>query len=119
MKFELKQQFQVESARFLPHLPKEHPCSRVHGHSFKIILTMVGEADAKLGWVRDYHEIENLAKPVLLKLDHRNLNEVAGLENPTSEQLSFWIFERLKIVIPELIRVSIQETNTTECSYPA
>jgi 6-pyruvoyltetrahydropterin/6-carboxytetrahydropterin synthase len=119
MKFELKQQFQVESARFLPNLPKDHPCSRLHGHSFKIILTMVGEQDPHLGWVRDYHEIEKLMKPILTLLDHHNLNEIPGLENPTSESLSYWIYEKLKATLPELKKVSIQETSTTECSYPA
>lgn len=118
MKFELKQHFQIESARFLPHLPASHPCSHVHGHSFKIILTLVGELDPSIGWVRDYHEISEVMKPLLSLLDHKLLNDIEGLKNPTSELLAVWIYERAKKALPELSRVSIQETPTTECSYP-
>lgn len=119
MKFELKQHFQIESARFLPHLSKDHPCSRMHGHSFKIILTLTGPLDAKLGWIMDYNEIAYAMKPILEKLDHRILNEVPGLENPTSELLAKWIYEEGKKIIPLLKHISILETSLTECQYPA
>lgn len=119
MNFELKQHFQIESARFLPHLPKDHPCSRLHGHSFKIMLTLVGPLVPKLDWVMDYHQIAVVMKPLLTQLDHRTLNEVPGLENPTSEILAKWIFEKTKIQIPILTSVTIMETPTTECRYPA
>lgn len=119
MKFELKQQFRIESARYLPELPEGHPCRRTHGHSFLISLKLVGPLDAKIGWVRDYHQIEQSMKPLLSQLDHRVLNEVPGLENPTSELLAKWIFDQARKMIPELIQVSISETPTTECSYPA
>ncbi len=118
MKFKLKQHFQIESARFLPHLDKTHPCSRVHGHSFKITLTLVGEADPQLGWVIDYNEIKTKMQPLLEQLDHRVLNEVPGLENPTSEILSRWIFERAVKKLPLLTSVSVSETPDTECSFP-
>lgn len=118
MKFELKQHFQIESARFLPHLPKEHPCSRMHGHSFKIILTLVGDLDPKIGWVIDYNDIQAAMKPLLEQIDHRVLNEVEGLENPTSELLAVWLYERARKVLPELTKVTIAETPLTECSYP-
>ncbi|AHI06128.1 6-pyruvoyltetrahydropterin synthase [Bdellovibrio bacteriovorus W] len=118
MKFELKQHFQIESARFLPHLPKEHPCSRMHGHSFKIILTLVGDLDPKIGWVIDYNDIQAAMKPLLEQIDHRVLNEVEGLENPTSELLAVWLYERARKVLPQLTKVTIAETPLTECSYP-
>ena len=119
MEFELKQHFSIESARFLPHLPKSHPCAHMHGHSFKIILTLVGEMDPHLGWVIDYNDIQNKMRPLLMQLDHKVLNDVEGLKNPTSEMLAYWIFERAGLVLPMLKRVSIAETPTTECSYPA
>ena len=119
MKFELKSQFQIESARFLPNLPGSHPCSRMHGHSFVLILTFHGAIKPELGWVRDYHEISESLKPLLSQLDHRILNEVPGLENPTSELLALWLFERAQKLLPELIRVTVRETPTTECSFPA
>lgn len=118
MKFELKTQFRIESARFLPNLPEGHPCRRMHGHSFLITLKLVGTADPQIGWVRDYHEIEESLKPLKTKLDHRALNEVEGLQNPTSENLARWIYENARKVLPELVQVTVSETPTTECSYP-
>ena len=118
MNFELKQQFRIESARFLPNLSEGHPCARTHGHSFLITLRLVGPLDPKIGWVRDYHEIETAMKPLLAKLDHRLLNEVEGLKNPTSENLCKWIYDHAKNFLPELVQVGIAETPTTECFYP-
>ena len=116
--FELKSHFQIESARFLPKLPAGHPCSRMHGHSFKIILTLRGPLQPEVGWVQDYHEINEVMKPLLAEVDHRVLNEVKGLENPTSELLAVWIFDRAKAKLPLLKSVTIMETPTTECTYP-
>lgn len=119
MNFLLKQHFQIESARFLPHLDKNHPCSRMHGHSFKIILSLKGPLDPVKGWVMDYHEIHKVMQPILAELDHRILNEVAGLENPTSENLAQWLYHRIQKQIPLLVSVNVSETPTTECIYPA
>lgn len=90
----------------------------MHGHSFKIVLTLVGELDPKIGWVIDYNEIQDKMKPLLEKIDHRVLNEVEGLENPTSELLAKWIYDHARKSLPLLVRVSIAETPLTECSYP-
>lgn len=117
MDMELRQHFQIESARFLPNLDPSHPCSRMHGHSFKIILTLKGPVDPKIGWVMDYHEITKVMDPILKKLDHRVLNEVEGLSNPTSELLAKWIFDNVKKEIPLLTAVNISETPNTECIY--
>ena len=119
MKLELKQQFRIESARFLPGLPEGHPCRRMHGHSFLLSLRLVGSQDPKVGWVRDYHEISKMVQEIIGDLDHRILNEISGLENPTSENLAIYLFNRIKKVLPELIQISVSETPDTECSYPA
>lgn len=116
--FELKTHFQIESARFLPHLLKGHPCARMHGHSFKIILTLRGPLNPRVGWVQDYHEINEIMRPLISEIDHRILNEVAGLENPTSELLAKWLFDRAKENLPLLKSVTVMETPTTECTYP-
>lgn len=118
MKYELKQHFHIESARFLPNLPKNHPCSRVHGHSFKVILTLRGPLQPQMGWVMDYHEISSVMAPLIEQLDHRTLNDIPGLENPTSELLAKWIYEKAKQKLDLLTAVSIQETTSTECTYP-
>lgn len=118
MKVELKQHFRIESARSLPGLPEGHPCRRLHGHSFKISLVLRGEIDAKIGWLRDYHEIARTVDPVLKTLDHHVLNEIPGLENPTSEHLAIYLYENIKTLIPQLVQVQVSETPDTECSYP-
>jgi 6-pyruvoyltetrahydropterin/6-carboxytetrahydropterin synthase len=117
MNFSISQTYHIESSRFLPLLKKDHPCSRMHGHSFKITLTLVGPLQPE-GWVMDYNDINLKARPFLELIDHRVLNEVPGLENPTTEILSRWLYEKLKIVLPELKSVSISETHNTDCTYP-
>lgn len=118
MKYQLKQHFQIESARFLPFLDKSHPCSHMHGHSFKIILSLVGDLDPKIGWVIDYNDIQKIMKPLLEKIDHKVLNEVSGLENPTSEVLAKWIYDQALPQLNTLHSVTILETPFTECTYP-
>lgn len=118
MKFELEHQFRFESARFLPELPEGHPCRQMHGHSFIAVLRLVGAKDPKTGWVMDFHEIQKVTKPIIAMLDHKVLNDVKGLTNPTSENICEFIYERLKTQMPLLKQVSIQETPETLCRFP-
>jgi len=114
---ELRRTFQVEAAHRLPNLPSEHKCSRLHGHSFRITLRVCGEMDPTLGWVIDYADIKAAFAPLFETLDHHYLNEVAGLENPTSEHLAIWVWERLVGALPGLSAVEIAETCTSRCIY--
>jgi len=117
MKLELRKSFQFEAAHLLPHLPKSHKCRRLHGHSFKAEIVVAGECDPKLGWVMDYADISEAFRPIWEKLDHRYLNEIPGLENPTSEILAAWIWTKLKPKLPSLIEVIVAETCTAKCVY--
>ncbi len=117
MTVELRKTFQFEAAHLLPHLPKAHKCRRLHGHSFKVEIVVAGECDPKLGWLMDYAEITRRFRPIWEKLDHRYLNEVPGLENPTSEQITAWIWKRLKPKLPLLTEVAVAETCTARCVY--
>jgi 6-pyruvoyltetrahydropterin/6-carboxytetrahydropterin synthase len=117
-KVELKQHFRIESARHLPHLPEGHPCKKMHGHSFRLTLVLSGPVHEKTGWFMDYHLISEKMRPLLQRLDHQVLNEIQGLENPTTENLCIWLFAEVKKILPELTRVSVSETPDTECSYP-
>ena len=117
-KIEIKKTYEIESARFLPFLPKSHPCSQTHGHSFKVTLTLQGKIDAKLGWLVDYHSIDQSMAPILKQIDHTLLNKIPGLNNPTTENLTIWIFDALKPNCTQLAQVTIKETSDTECSYP-
>lgn len=118
MKFQLRQHFQIESARFLPKLPPTHPCSQTHGHSFKVTLLLEAEINPAIGWVIDYNEINEKFSPVLKQIDHKLLNNIPGLENPTSELLAYWIYTQTQKVLPQLKQVIIAETPLTECLYP-
>lgn len=117
-KIQLKKSFAIESARFLPNLPKTHPCSQTHGHSFKITLTLQGAVDLSLGWLIDYNTITRLATPILKQIDHKLLNKVADLKNPTTENLTIWLYDNLKVKLPDLLQITVKETDDTECSYP-
>ena len=109
--------FRLESAHRLPHVPPGHKCSRVHGHSFVIEVHVSGPLDATLGWVMDFAEIKRAFEPVHEALDHRYLNDVDGLDNPTSENLAIWIWSRLKPGLPLLSRIDVHETCNSACSY--
>lgn len=117
MKIELRKTFQFEAAHLLPLLPESHKCRRLHGHSFKAEIAVAGECDPHLGWVMDYADISDAFKPIWDQLDHRYLNEIAGLENPTSELLAIWIWNQLKPRLPLLTEIVIAETCTSRCIY--
>lgn len=109
--------FHIEAAHRLPHVPPGHKCARLHGHSFRIEVHVSGEPDPQLGWVMDFGDIKAAFAPLFEALDHRYLNEVPGLENPTSEQLARWIWERLKPGLPGLSAVVVHETCTAGARY--
>src|SRR5215218_5079686 len=117
MKIELRKTFQFEAAHLLPNLPPTHKCRRLHGHSFQVEVAVAGEIDAKLGWLIDYAEISEAFKPLLERLDHYYLNEISGLENPTSENVAIWIWNDLKPRLPLLTEIVVAETCTARCVY--
>lgn len=114
---ELYKQFTFEAAHRLPHVPEGHKCARLHGHSFGVELRVSGPLDPTLGWVMDFAEIKAAFTPLLEQLDHHYLNEIPGLENPTSEVLAVWIWDRLRPVLPQLSAVVVRETCTSGCEY--
>jgi 6-pyruvoyltetrahydropterin/6-carboxytetrahydropterin synthase len=109
--------FGFESAHFLPKVPPGHKCGRMHGHSFRCEVGVEGPLGADTGWVMDYADVKAACKPLEETLDHRLLNEVAGLENPTSEVIAKWIWDRLKPALPGLAVVVLHETCTARCEY--
>ena len=109
--------FTIEAAHHLPNVPAGHKCRRLHGHSFRIEVHVSGPVDEQAGWVLDFADVSAAFKPLFAQLDHHYLNEVEGLENPTSENLAKWIWQRLKQELPGLSKVVVQETCTAGCSY--
>ena len=109
--------FNFEAAHHLPYVPKGHKCARLHGHSFQVRIEVTGEVDPLTGWVMDFSEIKAAFKPILDQLDHYYLNDIDGLENPTSEVLAQWIWQKLKPMLPLLSAVRVKETCTAGCIY--
>jgi|TARA_B100001250_G_scaffold411074_1_gene438878 6-pyruvoyltetrahydropterin/6-carboxytetrahydropterin synthase len=114
---EVYKTFAVESARSLPHLPDDHPCKKVHGHSFKITITINGKVNENTGFVMDFSEIDSVFSPIHRMIDHTYLNEIKGLENPSSENLCRWIWSKLSSSLPGLKKIEIKETESTGCIY--
>lgn len=109
--------FTLEAAHRLPNVPEGHKCARVHGHSFRVELHVSGEVGERSGWVMDFGDIKAAFKPLYDRLDHYYLNDIPGLENPTSENLAVWIWNNLKPALPLLSAVVVHETCTSGCRY--
>jgi len=109
--------FTIEAAHRLPNVPPGHKCARLHGHSFKVEIRVSGTPNPQTGWIMDFGEIKAAFQPLYDQLDHHYLNEIEGLENPTSERLAVWIWERLKPRLPVLSQVIVHETCTSGCAY--
>jgi 6-pyruvoyltetrahydropterin/6-carboxytetrahydropterin synthase len=114
---EIFREFVFEAAHRLPNVPAGHKCARLHGHSFRVELHVAGPVDAHAGWVMDFADVKAAFKPFYDQLDHHYLNEVEGLENPTSENVARWIWTRMKPVLPRLSKVVVRETCTSGCTY--
>jgi len=109
--------FTIEAARSLPNLPDDHPCKNIHGHSFKIIITASGDIQNNTGFVMDFEDLNQAFHPIHQLLDHSYLNDIEGLENPSSEILCVWIWKKLSKTIPTLKQIEIKETDLTGCIY--
>lgn len=114
---ELYKDFRFEAAHRLPNVPEGHKCARLHGHSFLVRITVAGDVDPHTGWLMDFDDIKSAFAPLLDRLDHYYLNDIEGLENPTSENLAVWIWDRLQPVLPVLSSVEVRETCTVGCTY--
>lgn len=114
---ELTKEFRFEAAHSLPHVPAGHKCGRMHGHSFRVEVTVRGPVDPRTGWLMDFAELKDKFRPLEDQLDHRLLNEVPGLENSTSENIARWIWQRLKATVPQLASITVHETCTSKCVY--
>ena len=114
---EIWKEFSFDSAHLLPNVPEGHKCRRLHGHTYTVRIYVAGEPDPEVGWIIDFGDIRLAFQPILDALDHRYLNEIEGLENPTAEVLAQWIWKRLAPRLHGLSRIEIQETCTSGCTY--
>jgi 6-pyruvoyltetrahydropterin/6-carboxytetrahydropterin synthase len=113
----LEHDLRFEAAHWLPRVPEGHRCRRVHGHSYLVTVVVEGPVDPESGWVVDYATLEAAVKPAVDALDHRLLNELDGLANPTSEAIAMWIWARVRPGLPGLVELRLHETHDTRCVY--
>lgn len=109
--------FTIEAAHRLPNVPEGHKCARLHGHSFRVEIHVSGEINPTSGWIMDFADVKQAFQPLYRQLDHHYLNDIAGLHNPTSENLAVWIWQHLRPALPQLSEVVVHETCTSGCRY--
>ncbi len=117
MRARLVKDFTFEAAQTLPHAPEGHKCRLMHGHSFKVEIAVEGEVNPATGWLYDHAEITRAMKPLLDRLDHSYVNEIAGLENPTIEIMCAWFWKALAPQLPGLCEIVLHETPTARCVF--
>lgn len=115
--YELSKTYGFEAAHYLSQVPQGHQCGGVHGHSYIVELIVEGPLDVDMGWVVDFAELTGAIKPVIDALDHKLLNDIPGLSNPTSELLAKWIYNSVSADLPLLVAVRVSETPRSSCTY--
>ena len=113
----ITQAFSFEAAHCLPNVSPSHLCRRMHGHSYRVELQLEGPVNPATGFVIDFFQIEKVFAPSLAVLDKGCLNDVAGLENPTAENIAVWIWQRTKSLLPQLCKVTVYETSSCWAEY--
>ena len=109
--------FTFDSAHFLPNVPDGHKCKAIHGHTYKLTVFIEGTPEDRLNWLMDFADLKAVVKPVVNTIDHKLMNEIPGLENPTCEQIAIWIWDKIKPSIPALCKVELYETPTSGAIY--
>lgn len=110
-------QFTFDSAHFLPNVPDGHKCKEMHGHTYRLIVYIEGKPDEKLGWIMDFAVLKAVVKPIVNKLDHKTINNIEGLSNPTCENIAIWIWDSIKPELPNLCKIELYETPESGVVY--
>ncbi|MBN2704079.1 MAG: 6-carboxytetrahydropterin synthase QueD [Pontiellaceae bacterium] len=116
-KMRIYREFKFDSAHWLPNVPPGHKCAKMHGHTYTIEVHLEDELNPTLGWVMDYNDLRKVVDPLIEQLDHKILNEIEGLENPTAELIALWFWKKIKPVLPQLCQVVVKENPINVCIY--
>ena len=114
---EIYEEFAFDSAHFLPNVPDGHKCKEIHGHTYHLRVYVKDKPDEKLGWIMDFKELKDMVNSLVDQVDHKLMNNIKGLENPTAENITIWFWDRLKPLLPVLSRIELKETPTTGVIY--
>ena len=109
--------FTFDSAHSLPNVPDGHKCKEIHGHTYRLTIYLEGELEKDLNWVIDFADLKNAINPILEIVDHKLLNKIEGLENPTCEMIAKWLWNKIKAQVPLLSKVELHETPTSGAIY--
>lgn len=110
-------EFTFDAAHFLPNVPEGHKCRQLHGHTYSLKVFVTGQLTPPEQWIIDFGDLKAIVNPIIDQLDHKFLNEIPGLENPTAEMLTCWIWQQLKPAVTGLKRIELQETPTSGVTY--
>lgn len=113
---EITKEFTFEAAHYLPACGPEHKCSKMHGHLFKVEVSVAGEIDEKMGWLMDFGELARIGNEVISRLDHKLLNEIEEIGIPTSENIAYFIFREMARRVPGVSAVTVHESPTSRCT---
>lgn len=116
MQAEISKEFTFEAAHYLPTVGQEHKCSRLHGHLYRVEVTIRGDVDPMMGWVMDFGELAAVCREVIGQLDHRVLNEIHEIGVPTTENIASYLCDRLAARLPLLVEVTVHESPTSRCT---
>jgi len=110
--------YRAHCARYIPTLNDDHICKKMHGHTFNIVIYLEGPINPNTGFVMDFFDLDIIVKKEVIDLiDHKVLNDINGLENPSSEHLAVYVFDRLKKKVDYLSKVSVSEDHGTGIEY--
>lgn len=112
-KMQVYKRFTFDSAHYLPNVPADHKCRNVHGHTYRVTVFLEGDLQPELDWIVDFAEVSRIVKAVIRVVDHRLLNEIPGLENPTCEVIAAWLWKKIEPELPTLRRIELAETPTS------
>ena len=114
---DIYKEFSFDSAHFLPNVAEGHKCRNMHGHTYKMRVFIKGKPDPHYGWIMDFKELKDAIGPIIDQLDHKLINDIPGLENPTAENITLWIWNKIKPLLPLLNKIELYETPTTGVIY--
>ena len=109
--------FTFDSAHFLPNVPEGHKCKELHGHTYRLTVILESELVKKLDWVVDFAEVKNVINPIIDSIDHKLLNDIEGLQNPTCEIVAIWLWNKIKDELPQLTKIELSENASSGVIY--
>jgi len=114
---EIFKEFTFDSAHYLPNVPAEHKCRQMHGHTYRLRVVLSGEPDRATGWLIDFAVLKQKVSETLNIVDHKTLNNIPGLDNPTCELLAIWLWNKIALGLPLLTKIELYETPTSGVVY--